>query len=128
MELWQIILIVGLGVLLIVGIIITIFANKFITSFFMPKTKAWNAVPWQKKSTPKTDREKEIQECKDSTRKKAQEWRDSSTVQDLWVNSREGYRLHGFFYPAKKDLDRQSILNAFDERGSEIIVIRFDIP
>ena len=58
MQIWQIILIVGLGVLLIVGIIITIFANKFITSFFMPKTKAWNAGPWQKKSAPKTDRER----------------------------------------------------------------------
>ena len=45
MELWQILLIVGLGIILITAIIITIIANKFITSFFMPKTKAWNAVP-----------------------------------------------------------------------------------
>ena len=109
MELWQIILIVVLGIVLIAGIVITIIANKFITAFFMPKTKAWNAVPWKKKSTPKTDREKEIQECKDSTRKKAQEWRDSSTVQDLWVNSREGYRLHGFFYHAKKESHKYAL-------------------
>ena len=33
-----------------------------------------------------------------------------------------------YFYPAKKNLDKQSIFNAFDERGSETIVIRFDIP
>ncbi|MBP5357605.1 MAG: alpha/beta hydrolase [Treponema sp.] len=103
MELWQILLIVGLGIILITAIIITIIANKFITAFFMPNTKAWKSVPWKKKSPPKTDRGREIQEIKESMRKKAQDWRDSSAVQDLWVNSKEGYRLHGFFYPAKKE-------------------------
>ena len=33
-----------------------------------------------------------------------------------------------YFYPASKPLDRQSIIDAFEDRGSELMVIRFDIP
>ncbi|MBO4320547.1 MAG: alpha/beta hydrolase [Treponema sp.] len=109
MGIWQIILIAVLGIILVSGIVICILGNRFVASSFMPKTKLWQSVPIQKKTEPKTGREREIRESKDLIRKKAQEWRDSSNEQNLWVNSKEGYKLHAYFYPSKKSSHKYAV-------------------